>query len=223
VVDGRRRASLHIEHRRQLPINAIASIRENGCWFLPLKERSKSGSTVAQSWQVQRSSSKCNTPLDRAGLDRLAIAYVGRYATTRAKLAAYLRRKLAERGWEGPGPAPVETIVERCAELGYVDDRAFAEARAASLTRRGYGPRRLAAALLGAGIEPDDMAQARERAEQDADAAALAFARRRRIGPYAASPPDRDGQRRAFAAMLRAGHAPDVVRRILQALPEEQN
>jgi regulatory protein len=155
---------------------------------------------------VQRSSSKCNTPLDRAGLDRLAIAYVGRYATTRAKLAAYLRRKLAERGWEGPGPAPVEAIVERCAELGYVDDRAFAEARAASLTRRGYGPRRLAAALLGAGIEPDDMAQARERAEQDA-----------------ASPPDRDGQRRAFAAMLRAGHAPDVVRRILQALPEEQD
>jgi regulatory protein len=137
---------------------------------------------VAQSWQVQRSSSKCNTPLDRAGLDRLAIAYVGRYATTRAKLAAYLRRKLAERGWEGPGPAPVEAIVERCAELGYVDDRAFAEARAVSLTRRGYGPRRLAAALLGAGIEPDDMAQARERAEEDRPLCRLA-ARPRRTAP----------------------------------------
>lgn len=170
---------------------------------------------MAQSWHVQRSSSKCNRPLDRAGLERLAVAYAGRYATTRAKLAAYLQRKLAERGWQGPGAAPVEPLVERFAELGYVDDRAFAEARAASLARRGYGVRRLDAALRHAGIAEDDLAPVRARAEEDAETAALAFARRRRLGPFAPAPPDRDGQRRAFAAMLRAGHAPDVARRIL--------
>jgi hypothetical protein len=30
------------------------------------------------------------------------LGYAGRYATTRARLAAYLERKLRERGWSGP-------------------------------------------------------------------------------------------------------------------------
>ena len=47
----------------------------------------------------------------------LALRYVGKYATTRAKLAAYLARKLRERGWDGqrePDVRPVlrETVVE---------------------------------------------------------------------------------------------------------------
>ena len=32
------------------------------------------------------------------------MAYVGRFATTRAKLAVYLRRKISEKGWEAPRP-----------------------------------------------------------------------------------------------------------------------
>ena len=40
-------------------------------------------------------------PLDEAGLNELALAYVARYATSRAKLLAYLARKLRERGWGG--------------------------------------------------------------------------------------------------------------------------
>ncbi|HEU0135589.1 MAG TPA: RecX family transcriptional regulator, partial [Allosphingosinicella sp.] len=61
--------------------------------------------------------------LDGDGLERLGLFYAGRYATTRAKLAAYLRRKLKERGWSGEGEPPVERLVERFASLGYVDDR----------------------------------------------------------------------------------------------------
>jgi regulatory protein len=38
-------------------------------------------------------------PLDQAALQELALRYVGKYATTRAKLRAYLGRKLRERGW----------------------------------------------------------------------------------------------------------------------------
>ena len=37
-------------------------------------------------------------PLDAAALDRLALRYVERFATTRGKLADYLRRKMRERG-----------------------------------------------------------------------------------------------------------------------------
>jgi regulatory protein len=160
-------------------------------------------------------------PLDEEGLERLALHYAGRYATTRAKLAAYLVRKVKERGWAGSAPAPVERLVARFAELGYVDDRAFASARAASLTRRGYGSRRVDQALRAAGIGEADAAAAREESEAAALAAALRFAERRRIGPYAPEKADRLARQKAAAAMLRAGHSIDLVRKILDASPGE--
>ncbi len=160
---------------------------------------------------------KARPPLDGGGLERLALHYAGRYATTRAKLSAYLIRKLRERGWSGDGEPPVTTLVERFSELGYVDDQAFASARAASLARRGYGARRIDQALKVAGINEEDAAPARAALEDSAWDAALRFAQRKRIGPYAAEPLDRPARERAFAAMLRAGHQMDTVRRVLDA------
>jgi regulatory protein len=186
---------------------------------------------VAQSWRVQAERHRSGTkkprpPLDAEGLERLGLFYAGRYATTRAKLADYLRRKLRERGWGGTGAPPVEALVERFASLGYVDDAAFAQARTGALLRRGYGERRVSQALKAAGIGEEDAAPAREEAERGAEEAALRFARRRKIGPYAAAPlaNDREGRearQKAAAAMLRAGHRLDVVRRILDASPGE--
>jgi regulatory protein len=162
---------------------------------------------------------KPRPPFDAEALERTALHYAERYATTRAKLAAYLRRKLRERGWAGDGEPPVEALVERMAGLRYVDDRAFAEARAAALGRRGYGERRVAQTLRAAGIEEEDGAEAREMARQGAWAAALRFAERRRIGPFAAAEADRAGRQKAIAAMLRAGHPLSLARRIAAASP----
>ena len=159
-------------------------------------------------------------PLDAARLEALALAYVGRYATTQAKLAAYLERKLRTGGWGGDEPPPVAAIVDRLAALGYVDDRAFAEVRGNSLLRRGFGPARVGAALKAAGIDEDDAAPVREAAHAGAREAALALARRRRIGPYAPSPPDRDAQRRAIAILVRAGHDFALARSIACARDE---
>lgn len=168
-----------------------------------------------------RPSTTPRPPLDSEGLERLGLHYAGRYATTRAKLAAYLRRKLKERGWDGPGEAPVERLVERFAELGYVDDRAFASSRAASLLRRGYGERRVSDALRGAGIAEEDMAEAREQAAEEALAAAHVFARRRRLGPYGSGAADREARGKAAAAMVRAGHRPELVWRVLGMSPAD--
>lgn len=160
-------------------------------------------------------------PLDGEALERLALFYAGRYAATRAKLRDYLKRKLRERGWKGAGEPPVERIVERFAELGYVDDRSFAAARAAALGRRGFGVRRVGQALKAAGIEEEDGAPALEQAREEAWASALRFAERRRIGPFAAEAPDRPGREKALAAMLRAGHPVDLARRLVLAPPGE--
>jgi regulatory protein len=177
---------------------------------------------VAQSWRVRsRPDKRPRPPLDAEGLERLGLFYAGRYATTRSKLAAYLRRKLGERGWSGAGEPPVERLVERFAELGYVDDRAFASARSASLLRRGYGQRRVQEALRGAGIAEEDSAEARDISGEEALAAAHRFARRKRLGPYAGRVPDRATRDKAAAAMLRAGHRLDLVRQVLGTSPEE--
>jgi len=166
-----------------------------------------------------RRRNNARAPLDSAALERLAIAYVGRYATSRAKLRGYLGRKIAECGWDGEAMPPVETIVSRFAELGYVDDRTLAEARARSLAARGYGARRLGQALGALGISDADAEGVRRQSEEDAWQTALRFAERRRFGPYAREVPDEAARRRAFGAMVRAGHALEHVRRILDARP----
>jgi regulatory protein len=176
---------------------------------------------MAQSWRVKsRTDKKPRPPLDPESLERLALHYVGRYSTTRAKLRSYLLRKVRERGWEGD-PADIEGLVQRLAELGYVDDRAFAEARGAAFQRRGYGERRLDQALKAAGIEDKDSEDARATARETALEAALRFAERKRIGPYAVTEMDRESRQRAFAAMLRAGHSFDIARRVLDCASGE--
>ena len=159
-------------------------------------------------------------PLDQEALERLAIFYVGRYATTQARLRTYLVRKVRERGWSGAGPE-IDGLILRLAELGYIDDAAFALSRAASLQRRGYGARRVAQALHAAGIDEEDAAPAREEARSGAMTAALRFAERKRIGPYAPEKPEREARQRAFGAMMRAGHSLDVARRVLDCAPGE--
>lgn len=175
---------------------------------------------MAQTWRVPgRSPKPPRPPLDEAKLEGLALHYVGRYATTRAKLAAYLRRKLAARGWAGEREPPVEAIVARLADRSYVDDRAFAAARGASLARRGYGARRLDQALMAAGIAAEDGAEARAHAADSAWDSALVFARRRRIGPFAIEALDRPAREKALAAMIRAGHPFDIARKCIASPP----
>jgi regulatory protein len=158
-------------------------------------------------------------PLDEGRLNELALRYVGRFATTRAKLRSYLARKLRERGWGGAREPDLAAIAERFAAQGYVDDRSYAIGKAQSLTARGYGKRRVMDALKAAGIGEEEGAEARDHADAEAVSAAVRFARRRRVGPFAESAPrDPREKEKALAAMIRAGHGFELSRAIL-ALP----
>lgn len=149
----------------------------------------------------------------------MALHYVGRFGTTRARLRAYLARKVKERGWSGETGPAIDPIVEHMARLGYVDDAAFAAARAAAMQRRGYGQRRINQALAAAGITGDERDKIGESGAQAALAAALRFAQRRKIGPYAVEKADKAARERALAAMVRAGHPIDIVRMVVNAEP----
>lgn len=155
-------------------------------------------------------------PLDAPRLEELALAYVARFATSAAKLEGYLRRKLRERGWDGEGAAPVAEIVARFVAAGYIDDAVFARARTGSLLRRGYGVRRIGQALDAAGIAEDVRAEVRA-APAEQRRAALALARKRRIGPFGPDGADRAVREKQLAAMLRAGHPLDSARELVNA------
>jgi regulatory protein len=93
---------------------------------------------------MYRPTSKSPPPaLNEERLRELALRYVGKYATSRAKLALYLKRKISERSWEDNGQPDIETLVNQFSELGYINDAQFAEARGRSFIRRGYGKRKL--------------------------------------------------------------------------------
>jgi regulatory protein len=93
-----------------------------------------------------------------------------RLLARRAHSRVELRRKLQRRGHE---PDEVESALSRLAELGYVDDAAFARGlvRRRSATR---GPLALAAELAAKGIDRTGIADALEGIDEDSQVAAAA-------------------------------------------------
>jgi regulatory protein len=158
-------------------------------------------------------------PLDPARLEELALVYVARFAASAAKVESYLIRKIRERGWEADKPADPAALVEKFVAAGYIDDEAYARAKSGGLLRRGYGPRRVDQALGAAGIAPELREDVRA-GEGEERRAAVAFAARRRLGPWSREPSlrdDRDARQKQFAAMVRAGHGFDAARAVIEA------
>ena len=159
-------------------------------------------------------------PLEPAKLRDMALHYVGRYATSRAKLAAYLNRKIRERGWRDDAPPPsVDDLVEDFGRLGYVDDAAFASSRARSLSQRGYGLRRVDDDLRASGISETDATNARSESQSEQWQSADRFAKRKRIGPYAIEFASPELRQKQFQAFLRAGHSFDIAKAFVHAAP----
>ena len=178
---------------------------------------------------TRRTKRSRNRPLDTVSLRDLALSYVGRFATTGAKLEAYLARKIRERGVaEDEDGRTVELdvtgLVTQFIERGYVDDSAYARAKARDLGARGYGARRIDQALWAAGVDEtvrDDHAPSTAERRR----AALTMAKKRRFGPFGLSDIDDGGfveadrklREKHIAAMLRAGHDLEMVRFILHS------
>lgn len=165
------------------------------------------------------SAKKPAPPLNDERLHNLALHYVGKYATTQAKLGTYLLRKIRERGWDGERRTDVAALVEQFAELGYINDAQFAEARSRAFVRRGYGERRLNEDLRAGGIGDADAAPAKQHMAESMFVAAENFARRKRLGPFANAPAPPEKRQKQLQAFLRAGHGFEVARRFVNADP----
>lgn len=164
-------------------------------------------------------------PLKKTTLERAALHYLERYASSVEGLRRVLARRVAKAAREDrcdqdQATAWVEEVVARFAQAGLVDDRSFAEGRASSMRRRGESARKIAAKLRekGVGAEIVEAAlaeQDRGDAEGAEFAAACRFVQRRRIGAMRSESARLEMRERDLAALARAGFSFDVARRAL--------
>lgn len=170
----------------------------------------------------------------RATAERLrawALHYLERYATSSAHLRRLMRAKAersrAAHGAEATaGAGEIEALIGRLEALGLLDDAAFARGRARALHRRGSSARAIRAALSEKGVAAEiveaALAALAEEMQEPELAAALAYARRRRLGPYRADAELRAAMReRDLAALGRRGFGYEVARRVIDAADPE--
>jgi len=167
----------------------------------------------------------------RSRLHDAALAHLGRFATTEAGLVRVLDRRVdrwaraagvegtldldAIAGGQQASRQAAREVVRALVQSGVVDDAAFAGARARSLTRAGRSRVAVSAHLAAKGV-PQNLAQAALPDPESELAAALAYARRRRLGPFRVQEADDDTRRKELGVMARAGFPQPVAQQALR-------
>ena len=145
---------------------------------------------------------------DPARLRRSALAYLARYAAPSAHVRRILQRRLDRAAASGAemraGPEDIEAVLADLERMGLIDDRAWAEAQARRLRRRGASARAVAARLSSRGAPREEIERLIAGEDDAAELhAAWALARRRRLGPWR-DPAERAARRQKdLAAMAR--------------------
>ena len=155
--------------------------------------------------------------------------YLARYAATEAGLLRVLERRVSR--WAYAATAEPEhaaqakqaarAVVARLVAAGAIDDAAFAAIRARTLTRAGRSRRAVLAHLTAKGVPGALTDAVPEDPEAEFDAA-LAYARRRRMGPFRPAtdaPPDL--RMKELARLARAGFPQDIASRALDMDPHD--
>ena len=147
-------------------------------------------------------------------LEEWALRYLGRYASSAENLRRVLMRRV--RGRSAEARPLIDALVARYRESGLLDDAAYAAARVQSLHRRGDSLQAIRARLAAKGVAASEIATAvselRSAAVDPDLAAACAFARRRRLGPFRRGLADRH---RELAVFARAGFSRAIAGAVL--------
>lgn len=159
-------------------------------------------------------------------LERAALHYLERYASSRANLRRVLlgkvERSARTHGTDRQeGARSVEVLLDRLARAGYLDDAEYARGRARTLHRAGHSAAAIRMKLRQKGVDDDTVGAALETLQDEAEApelaAALRYARKRRLGPYRPDASREANAERDMAALARKGFSPDLCRRVIGA------
>lgn len=166
-------------------------------------------------------------PPSRSRLQEAALRHLTRYAATEAGLTLVLDRRIdrwarlaATEGEVDPAAIcqakqAAREVTASLVEAGAVNDAAFAEARARRLTRAGRSSRAVGAHLAARGVN-GELAQSVLPNDPERElAAALVYAKKRRLGPFRNGDEDLNQRRREIGAMARAGFGHGTVERAM--------
>lgn len=164
-------------------------------------------------------------------LESAALSYLRRYGASVAALRRVLMRRVERSARthgtdRDAGAELVETIIARHLRAGSLDDRRFADGRAAGLHARGISQQGIRYRLRAQGVDSAVIEAAlRELADIHSDpdlGAAARYVRRRRFGPYRPTGDRAERRDRDLAAMARAGFDYATAIRVIDAeSPEE--
>ena len=168
-------------------------------------------------------------PITAKYLQNAATFYLERYPSTAEGLRRVLTRRVAKAKMaEAPiidnVRQTIDAIVAKFVDAGVIDDQAFAQTKARALHRRGTSTRLTHQKLRLAGIDADTLDKAMAGLDQELDTdpsqrewqAAVALARRRRLGPF--RPKDRaDNRGRDLAVMARGGFDYQLAKKVIDA------
>jgi regulatory protein len=161
------------------------------------------------------------------------LRYLARISASRASVRRVLLRRLAKLRPPEPDAEPtaiderpVELAIERLAELGYVDDAAFARGRSRSLTMSGSSKLGVRYRMASQGVDRDTAEAAYEALAEEVPepeaAAAAAFVRKRRLGWRRPEDERAEHYRADLARLMRHGFPAGVARAALEG-PLDQN
>ena len=163
-------------------------------------------------------------------LERAALHYLERYASSAANLRRVLMRRVqrsaaAHDTDPADGAALVDALIARFRETGLLDDVTYSRSRAETLHRQGASSRMTRAKLAAKGVRSEIIDEALETLTDLTPAPDLAaacnYARRRRLGPWRRA--DRESHRdRDLAALGRQGFGYEIARRVVDAEDREE-
>jgi regulatory protein len=162
-------------------------------------------------------------PVTLAYLKRAAMAYLERYGASEQQLRSVLMRRINRRcrlrGEEPQEFYPlVEEVVEAARRLLLVDDVRYTQGKVATMRRKGTSGRMIAAKLAAKGVPRLIVQEALEAHESTDQEAALAFAKRKKLGPW--RPAGKEAvPHKEMAAMGRAGFSFELARQVLNHDP----
>jgi regulatory protein len=163
--------------------------------------------------------------VSREALETAAFAYLERYASSVETLRRVLMRRVERAVRAGAieraeGKSRADDVVARLQARRLLDDTAYAEARARSLSRQGRSRAIIARRLAAKGVARATVESALDGLAADGEtdlAAAVRYARRRRLGPFRAAAERAERRERDLAALGRAGFSYEIASRVVDA------
>ena len=165
-------------------------------------------------------------------LHNAGLYYLERFSSSVANFKRVMKRKI-DRSCQfhetetGPAYEMLDAVTEKFVTLGLLNDEIYSRSKTTSLRRKGGSRRKIQLKLREKGLDGDTIDQSL--AQVDAEAlsngedpelnAAMAYIKRRRIGPFRRKQ-DEKAADKDLASLARAGYSYDIAKKALERITQ---